>query len=253
MSRRASLLGLCISIAIPAFAADPSLVVDRGLPQANLNNASGPVRSNVRWGWHDHGFLGDDFAIGAPGEHWVIDSIRTWAVPGTAEFNLPHLGDYYKDVRLHFGTTDLTPVSTAQFSEGSDDTSNPDVHLSDAGASGALPYDDFGTPLRVWQIDFTNLNLRVEGGTTYRFGVWGNGRAVPGMEGKQFMWYNHASNAPLSGGKQDSADGSMLKFDAAGRYEGAFTAQGNGWDKAADINVQVFAHRVDTELTRAKK
>ena len=253
MSRRASLLGLFASIAIPLFAADPALVVDRGLPQANLNNASGPVRSNVRWGWHDHGFLGDDFTIGAPGEHWVIDAIRTWAVPGTGEAKLPHLGDYYKDVRLHFGTGDLTPVATAQLTENSDDTSNGDVKLSDATASGALPYDDFGTPLRIWQIDFTNLNLRVEGGTTYRFGVWGNGRAVPGMEGKQFMWYNHASNAPLSGTKQDAADGSMLKFDAAGRYEGTFTAQGNGWDKSADINLQVFAHRVEPRPTHPVK
>jgi hypothetical protein len=253
MSRRATLLGLWISVAIPAFAADPSLVVDRGLPQTNLNNASGPVRSNVRWGWHNHGFLGDDFTIGAPGERWVIDSIRTWAVPGTAQFNLSHLGDYYMDVRLHFGTGDLTPVSTAQLTEGSDETSNPDVRLSDAGTSGALPYDDFGTPLRIWQIDFNNLNLRVEGGTTYRFGVWGNGRAVPGMEGKQFMWFNHASNAPLSGGKQDAADGNMLKFDAAGRYEGTFTSQGNGWDKTADINVQVFAHRVEHEPVRTGK
>jgi hypothetical protein len=253
MTRRALRLCFWISLAASAFAADPSLAVDRGLPQANLNNASGPVRSNVRWGWHDHGFLGDDFTIGAPGERWVIDAIRTWAVPGTAEFNLPHLGDYYKDVRLHFGTGDLTPVATAQLTEGSDETGSADVKIGDAGVSGALPYDDFGTPLRVWQIDFTNLNLRVEGGATYRFGVWGNGRAVPGMEGKQFMWYNHASNAPLSGGKQEGADGTMLKFDAAGRFEGTFTAQGNGWDKAADINVQVFAHRVQIEAGRPKK
>lgn len=246
-SRRFPVLGLLVSIALPLMAADPSLVVDRGLPQANLNNASGPVRSNVRWGWHDHGFLGDDFTIGAPGEHWVIDSIRTWAVPGAAEFNLPHLGDYYKDVRLHFGTGDLTPVATAQLTESSDDTTSPNVRITDAAASGAMAYDDFGTPLRVWQIDFTNLNLRVDGGTVYRFGVWGNGRAVPGMEGKQFMWYNHASNAGLSGARQEGADGTLLKFDAAGRFEGKFSAQGNGWDKPADINVQVFAHRADLQ------
>lgn len=242
--RRASLLGLWMLMSVPVFAADSALAVDRGLPQANLNNASGPVRSNVRWGWHEHGFLGDDFTIGAAGEHWVIDSIRTWAVPGSVEFNLPHLGDYYQDVRLHFGVADLTPVATAQLTPGSDDTSNPNIRISDAAASGAMLYDDFGTPLRIWQIDFTNLNLPVDGGTKYRFGVWGNGRPVPGMDGKTFMWYNHASNAGLSGSRQDAADGTMLKFDAAGRFEGTFTAQGNGWDKAADINVQIFAHRV---------
>ena len=243
-SRHTAIFALCLSFALPALAADPTLVVDRGLPQSNLNNASGPVRSNVRWGYHDHGFLGDDFTIGMPGEHWVIDSIRTWAVPGTAEFNLPHLGDYYQDVRLHFGSGDLTPVATAQLTAGTDDTSSANVRISDAAASGAMAYDDFGTPLRVWQIDFTNLNLKVDGGTSYRFGVWGNGREVPGKAGKTFMWYNHASNAALSGARQDAADGTMLLFDAAGRFEKTFTAQGNGWDKSADINVQVFAHRL---------
>jgi len=27
--------------------------------------------------------------------------------------------------------------------------------------------------------------------------------------------------------------------------KGKFNTEGNGWDKSADINVQVFAHRVD--------
>jgi hypothetical protein len=237
-----------MAMALPALPADTPPVVDRGLPQANLNNASGPVRSNVRWGWHDHGFLGDDFTIGAPGELWVIDSIRTWAVPGSTEFSYPHLGDFYQDVRLHFGATDLTPVSTGQLLPGSNETSNANIVVSDAAESGALLYDDFGTPLRVWQIDFNGLDLAVEGGMKYRFGVWGNGRPVPGKDGKTFMWYNHASNAGLSGNRQDVADGLMLLFDAAGRYEGTFKAEGNGWDKPADINVQVFAHPVHGRL-----
>jgi len=245
MFERRILFVLSVLAVLPAFSAGSVLVVDRGLPQINLNNESGLVRSNVRWGWHDHGFLGDDFTIGAAGERWVIDSIRTWAVPGTAAANLPHLGDYYQDVRLHFGKGDVTPVSTAQLSQGSDETGNPDVRVSDASQNGTLLYDDFGTRLRVWQIDFTNLNLTVEGGVSYHFGVWGMGRPVPdNKEGKTFMWYNHASNAALSGNRQDAADGSMLLFDAAGRSEGAFKAEGNGWDKPADINVQVFAHRL---------
>jgi hypothetical protein len=247
MAHRGSLIPFCMLVALPVFAADPVLVLDRGLPQANLNNAAGAARSNVRWGWHDHGFIGDDFSIGAPGEHWVIDSIRTWSVPGIAGATLPHLGDYYQDVRLHFGQGDVTPVATAQLTSGSEETSSPNVRVSDATAAGATMYDDFGTPLRIWQVDFSNLSLAVEGGIKYRFGVWGNGRAVPGnSEGKVFTWYNHASNAALSGSRQDGADGSMLLFDAAGRSEGTHNAQGNGWDKSADINVQIFAHRVDT-------
>jgi hypothetical protein len=31
----------------------------------------------------------------------------------------------------------------------------------------------------------------------------------------------------------------MLLFDAGGRHTGVFQAEGNGWDKSADINVQV--------------
>lgn len=250
---RGSILTLGMLTAISAFAADSALVVDRGLPQVNLNNASGPVRSNVRWGWHDHGFLGDDFTIGLPGERWVIDSIRTWAVPGGSAANLSHLGDYFQDVRLHFGKGDVTPLSTAQLSPGSDDTSNADVRISDASESGALLYDDFGTSLRVWQIDFTNLNVAVEGGVPYRFGVWGNGRPVPGADGKAFTWYNHASNAALSGNRQQGADGLLQLFDAAGRSEGTFNTEGNGWDKPADINVQVFAHRIDSRQTTGTK
>jgi hypothetical protein len=245
-ARRVSLFAFSAAAMLgPALAADSVLVVDRGLPQINLNNSSGTVRSNVRWSWQDYGFLGDDFTIGAPGERWVIDTIRTWAVPGGAEANLQHLGDFFQDVRLHFGASDVTPVATAQLSPGSEQTSNADVRVSDASAAGALLYDDFGTRLRVWQIDFGNLNLTVEGGTKYRFGVWGMGRPKPGTEGKAFTWYNHASNAAFSGNRQEGADGVMLLFDAAGRSEGTFNGEGNGWDKPSDINVQVFAHRVD--------
>src|SRR5947209_13902548 len=94
-NRFSTFASLLLLLAVPALAADSILVVDRGLPQNNLNNTSGSVRSNVRWGWHDHGFLGDDFSIGAPGEHWVIDAIRTWVVPGHSGTQAAHLGDFY--------------------------------------------------------------------------------------------------------------------------------------------------------------
>ena len=251
MSKRALLVPLGLLVVMPAFAADSVLVVDRGLPKTNLNNASGSARSNVRWGWNDNGFLGDDFTIGSAGEQWVIDSIRTWAVPGGAGATLQHIGDFYQDVRLYFGQGDVSPVSTAQLSSGSDVSSNAAVKVSDATQNGALLYDDFGTSLRIWQIDFNNLGLSVEGGAKYSFGVWGMGRAVPGKDEHVFSWYNHASNAGLSGTKQDGADGQMLLFNVAGRLEGPHNAEGNGWDKPADINVLVFAHRVDQGQTTA--
>ncbi|HJT87542.1 MAG TPA: hypothetical protein VJ732_06790 [Bryobacteraceae bacterium] len=230
----------------PAFAGDSLLVVDRALPQVNLNNSSGPVRSNVRWA-DDQGFLGDTFAIGNAGERWVIDSIRTWTVPGGGSEGQPQqLGDFYQDVRLYFGSSagDLTPVVSGQFTAGSSGTSNANIQVTDATQNGASFYDDFGTNLRIWQVDFTNLNLAVDGGTKYSFGVWGMGRQIPGTDGKIYRWFNHASNSGLSGNAQQGADGTMFLFDTGGRAAGSFQAQGSGWDKNSDINVQIFAHRV---------
>ena len=234
---------LLTAAAAPALFAQSSLVVDRGLPKVNLNNASGPVRSNVRWGWLQQGFMGDDFVVGQAGESWVIDSIRTWVVPGSGSRRPARLGDFFQDVRLYFGgaSRDLTPVAAGDFAVGSDENGNEKIVISD---TADIAYDDFGTSLRVWQVEFRGLNLRVNGGERYRFGVWGLGREIPGEDGKRYTWYNHASNAELSGGTQDSADGSMILFDGAGRFQQAFQAKGAGWDKSADINVQVFGRRV---------
>jgi hypothetical protein len=238
-------LAALVAVGLPLFAGS-DLVVDRGLPQQNLNNASGAVRSNVRWGWHQQGFLGDQLTIGAPGERWVIDSIRTWTVPGFGAHRPQVLGEAYEDVRLYFGRADrnLTPVAAGEFIENTGENVNPDIRISEATMNGAIAYDDQGTSLRIWQVEFQNLKLPVEGGKRYSFGVWGVGREVPGESGKRYTWYNHASNAALSGNAQDGADGAMSLFDGAGRLDQQFHAKGNGWDKDADINVQVFAHRV---------
>jgi|SRR5579871_266627 len=237
---------MMFALASASWAADSVLVVDRGLPQGNLNNVSGAARSNVRWASGDQGFLGDAFAIGAPGEKWAIDSIRTWAVPGQDKIDPDHLGDFYQDVRLYFGASGsgVTPAASAVLSPGSDETSNPNVRISDATQAGALLYDDFGANLRIWQVDFAGLNLVVEGGATYNFGVWGMGRTMAGHPNDAYEWFNHASNAALSGARQDGADGVMLLFDGSGKAQGPFNGQGNGWDKNSDINVQVFAHRI---------
>jgi hypothetical protein len=237
---------LCaVTLVLPLFA-QSELVVDRGLPKINLNNTSGSARSNVRWGDTEERFLGDDFTIGAPGERWVIDAIRTWTVPGTAAHHPERLGDAFQDVRLYVGSAkkDLTPVAAGAFTEGSDANDNPNIVASEATQDGVITYDDFGASLRIWQVEFRGMNLTVNGGEAYRFGVWGLGREIPGGDGKKYVWYNHASNASLSGSKQDGADGAMLIFDGSGRFRERFLPKGNGWDKESDINVQVFAHRV---------
>ncbi len=248
-ANRKSMRTLCLLLAVPALAAQPDLVVDRGLPQSNLNNVAGAARSNLRLSLRADAFMGDDFTIGAPGEQWVIDSIRVWSVPGLGSPPALYLGDYYQDTRLYFGAPgqDVSPVMTAQLTAGSNETGNPNVKITEATANGTLLYDDFGQSLRIWQVDFQNLNLTAEGGVKYAFGVWGMGRANAASEGRPYLWFNHASNAALSGAREDGADGRILEFDAAGRYKGDLTTENDDWDKPADINVQVFAHRVKAQ------
>jgi hypothetical protein len=246
---------LCLALTWTAFAAPPALVVNRGLPQANLNNASGDYRSNVRWSLYDSGFLGDDFSVGTVGESWVIDTIRVWTVPGVAETDPEHLGDFYQDVRLYVGGADegLTPIVTGLLKAGSDQASNSNILISDATAAGVVPYDDFGSNMRVWQIDFTQVNLPVQGGVKVRFGAWGLGRPMPskaGKTGKTYAWFNAASNAELAVAKQEGADGTMLLFTSGGRFKSAFDGKGAGWNKSSDINVQVFAHRIEAASQR---
>ena len=238
-------LAIGIALAWPVFAASPALVVDRGLPQANLNDAAGN-RSNIRWSLYDSGFLGDDFTVGARGEAWVIDTIRVWTVPGVNAKDPQHLGDFYQDVRLYVGGGDggLTPLTTGRLLRGADESSNPAIRISDATAAGGSYYEDFGTNLHVWQIDFTQLNLTVAGGMKVRFGAWGLGRPAA-KAGKTYAWFNMATNAELASAREDGADGEMLLFTSGGKFKSAFDGKGAGFDKSSDINVQVFAHRVN--------
>ena len=242
---------LCFAVTAPLFAASPVLVVDRGLSQVNLNKAAGDYRANVRWSLYDSGFLGDDFAVGAPGENWVIDAIRVWTVPGYKEIDPEHLGDFYQDVRLYLGGAGegLTPVASGMLKVGSNQSTNPNIRISDATAAGTVPYDDFGNNMRVWQIDFTQLNMPVRGGAKVQFGAFGLGRPRPDAAGKTYAWFNAATNSELAFAKQDGADGEMLLFTSGGRFKSAFNGKGAGWDKSSDISVQVFAHRVETPVS----
>jgi hypothetical protein len=243
---------LWFALVLPAFSAEPALVVDRGLPQVNVNDGAGAYRSNIRWSAYDSGFLGDDFAVGASGEHWVIDKIRVWTVPGAAEIDPSHLGDFYKDVRLYFGGPEdgVTPVVTGLLTPSSNETSDPRILISDAAAAGVAPYEGIGAYLRVWQIDFTDLNLKVQGGVKYRFAAWGLGRPKPDSNGKTYPWFNLASNAQFAATRQDGADEGMLLFASGGKFVAPFSGKGEGWDKGADINVQVFAHRFNPATRR---
>ncbi|MFN0104851.1 MAG: hypothetical protein ACKV2U_22555 [Bryobacteraceae bacterium] len=221
-----------------------TLVVDRGLPRANWNDASGATaRSNVRWTLYDQGFAGDDFVIGQAGEKWVLNTLRVWAVPGASDIDPAHLGDVYQDVRLYVGgdEEDLTPVASGRLARGSNAVEGADIVITEA--SDAPLYENFGAHLKIYQIEFRNLNLRVEGGARYRFGAWGMGRNV-GEKGEIYPWFTHGSNATQGEAPADGADGKLLLFEAAGRYANEYDASGAAWNKSSDLNVQIWARKV---------
>ncbi len=240
---------LVLFTAIALSAQEAPLAVDRGLPAGNWNNDAGiTARSNVRWTLYSQGFVGDDFTIGQPGEKWTIDTLRVWAVPGAQGVDPASLGDVYQDIRLYIGSGDgdLTPVSTGRLSRGSNAVDGADIVITEA----APIYEDFGAQFKIYQIEFRNLNLTVNGGERQRFGAWGLGRSI-GDKGEIYPWFTHGSNAVQSQARADGADGKLLLFEAAGRYAKEYNASGAAWNKDSDLNVQIFAVRnVDSAASK---
>lgn len=234
-------MGTGLLLAGTMWAQDGSqLVVDRGLPKANWNNDAGvAARSNVRWTLYSQGFVGDDFVVGQPGEKWVVDTIKVWAVPGAFESDPAFLGDVYQDVRLYVGGPggDLTPVSTGRLERGSNEVEGGSISIRPAAEVPA--YENFGSAFQIYEIEFKGLQLKVDGGVRYRFGAWGLGRETE--KGEVYPWFTHGSNAAQSEAVADGADGKLLLFEAAGRYAKEYDATGAAWNKSSDLNVQVFA------------
>lgn len=242
-------LGVLVLLAGPVFG-EGRLVVDRGLPRANWNNDAGvTARANVRWTLYGQGFVGDDFTIGRSGEHWVVDTLRVWVVPGAFESDPATLGDVYQDVRLYVGGADgdLTPVASGRFSRGSNAVEGADIVVTEA--SGVPLYENFGQQFRIYQVEFRNLNLRVEGGVRYRFGAWGMGRSS-GEKGEIYPWFTHGSNAAQGEAPADGADGKLSLFEAAGRYAREYDSTGAAWNKNSDLNVQIWARQESSSRSR---
>jgi len=224
------------------------MVFNRGLPNTNLNNVSGASRSNVAWSNGNTYVSGDDFTIGSVGETWIVTGVRTWAIakylPGSGFF----LGDQYSDVSLYTGASGISVVATGTLTAGSDTNSNPNITHTVVTYTGGLNYQSTSGPLRmIYQNDFTNLNVSIAGGVKYYFGVDGTPRS-PATDN----WFNHGSNAALSGSVQQGADDRWLVWPKSGLTNPPVSCNSNGpiagvcdggWDKTSDINVQVFAHK----------
>lgn len=231
-----------LAVSSGALSGTDPITVDRGLPTANLNNAAAGNRSNVAWSQGNDAITGDTFSVGSAGQTWIVTGIRTW--------NIGHLGmafgDEFSADTLYFGTGAVSEVESGTVATGSDTDSNPSItHTRVKYADGSNYQAQDGSYRQIWQNDFTNLDLTVNGGQTYYFAVDGTTSS--------YYWFNHASNAALAGSPQQGADGKYYTWsksdlstptqcDSNGQINGC----DGGWDKSSDIDVQVFAHQVAT-------
>ncbi|MDP1649561.1 MAG: PEP-CTERM sorting domain-containing protein [Rubrivivax sp.] len=211
---------LALSAALAGTAMASAVLVDRGLPTANLNNAAGADRSNVAWAftaWTSAGYwmVGDSFT-NTSASTWYIDTIRLWTV----------------------GQTDSAVLRGG-------------VSGSAIGVISATTYGDAftsiyqgssGSMINMYQVDFA-VNIALAAGDTYEFFLDGSGSAASGQGTS--VPFVHASNAARSGSPQDQSNDQMLYANVVGGVVdplsvGTWTSLGNGWDKASDVNVQVF-------------
>ena len=232
--RKALIILVVAVLCTPLTANASSLLFDRGLPTANLNNSAGANRSNVTWTFGgadaDYYYLpGDEFTIGGPGSYYV-DTIRIWSTSNT-------------DLSLWFapvgGTLSVLPdpptITQVTYVGGADYQ----------GSSGAF--------LPLYQLDFS-LNQVLSGSTTYQFFLDGPVVFDASRNTNITQAYLHSSNATLSGSTQQGAND--LYFwgykDLKGAdgpagavyYGGTIDSDGYGWDKSSDANVQVFGTAV---------
>jgi hypothetical protein len=198
------------------------VLIDRGLPSANLNNAAGANRSNVAWvdGGQtaaaptpaDYWMEGDSFT-NTGSQNWYISNIRVWTVGATSTATL-------------WGGIDGSSITVAA---ASGTVSGPVTYAGGASYQGSS-----GSFINLYAVDFA-VNIVLTAGQTYDFFFDGSG-------GNYVIPFLHASNAALSGSPQDGANNLLLEARVVGGVvvsQDAWSSLGNGWDKASDINVQV--------------
>ena len=208
--------------------AHADLLLDRGLPSANLNltNAN---RSNVAWvdGGQttaaptpaNYWVEGDTFK-NTTGATWNIDTVRVWAVGPMTTASL--IGGLSSN-----GAAGLSPVSTS-YTATNATYPGGQVYISTSGARVLMT-----------EIDFA-VNLTLTAGQEFVFFLDGTG-------GNYIIPFMSASNAALSGTPQEGADDLIWEANlvaGAAVSMDSFTTLGNGWDKASDFNVQVLGTAV---------
>lgn len=218
------------------------MVCNRGLPTINLNNISGANRSNVAWSFGNDWITGDDCTFGSSGEVWVVTKVVGWNTQGIP--NVTEMGDRFKSIGLFLGQPGetLTQVSNGTLALGSSTNSNPNITHTRVQYANGADYQGSSTAfIQIWENAFNNLVFVANGGSKLYFS--GDGILQDGLP---YNWFNHASNAALSGSVQEDADNFFLGWDrndltSPFECDTANKVDCGGWDKSSDINVQVWA------------
>lgn len=230
--------------------ATPTLLVDRGLPTANLNSPAGSPRSNtaVNAG-APREFAGDDFQLGNSLLGWNVSKISTWVVGGATD---SFLGDLYRSLSFYIGDADgdgLQRLAFSNLSSGSDATpgsgSGPSISATRVAYVDGSTFDSPEGQRALYRVDFDNLGLHFASNALVQFGI-----DLDGGRGT----FAHASNAALSGLPQPGADDRYRLFKLSDSIPGtadftgfACTGQDAGCVGGAftsDVNVQVFGNAV---------
>jgi hypothetical protein len=233
--RRQWLAALATALALGAAPASASyLLLDRGLPTANHNDAAGASRANVRW-WSGSFTSTTDYVVegdtvkNTTGSTWTITTLRLW-VP-----------DVFDTLALYGGLQGAGshPLLSTSYTSTAVKYSNGENYTDFWGANDTI-----------FQIDFA-VNVLLMSGQTLEFFFDGFSSLY---NGPPFL---HASNAALSGSPQQGADGQMLE---ARLLNGAIVSSSviawdpvtaQAWDKVSDFNVQALGTAVPLPGTLA--
>lgn len=217
----APLLVFLISVATLRGAPAQIILVDRGLPSGAAPEVR--PRSGLHPGWPKDGqyFLGDDFSVGASGEVWIIDTIRTWAFADDAPKPL------FDKITLYGGLAGQPiPKEQAECAchgvvaiKTAEAPGSPDVLVTPATYRGVAGHLEDGKSFRLWQVEFRNLRWSVPGGTGLQFAV----KAETSRS-----WHNGASAV--------GAPHRLRVFDSAGQLRSFLD------DAENRINVQIWGH-----------